>query len=87
MDVIMQKLMELEEKINYLISLQQPKSPQPQFQTQQFSQQQAPFQVPPPVIHYQQSVPQTMPNYPERLFPTGIEHQRFGALTRGSNKS
>ena len=101
MDVIMQKLIELEEKINYLISLQQP----------QMNQLQQPFQIPPPnITSYQQSAPQIMPNYQqsapqrmpdyqqsapqrmpdyqykERMFPTGVEPQRFGVLTRGGGK-
>ena len=68
----MQKLMELEEKINYLISLQQPKIQDlPKFSFDDFSQQ-------PKMPDFQ---------YKERMFPTGIEHQRFGAFTRGNNKS
>jgi hypothetical protein len=84
--IIMQKLMILEEKINYLISLQQPQIQKslpdflpPQFSTTQFSTPQ--FSTPPKEYQKQQKMPDFQ--YKERMFPTGIEPQRFGALTRG----
>lgn len=98
MDVIMQKLMQMEEKINYLIALHhnqmapQVTTQQPQIQPLQPQIQKeynSPFQVAPPSPGYQQVVqPPKMPEYQfqERMFPSGIEPQRFGTLTRGGGK-
>jgi hypothetical protein len=89
MESVMQRLAQLEQKIDYLISLQDTKPKiQPQINTFETS----PFIMASPVNNsfYQQNIPPRMPgipDYPERMFPTGVEPQRFGALTRGSNKS
>jgi hypothetical protein len=96
----MQKLIELEEKINYLITIQQPQIQQPQIQQPQIQQPQ--FNQPqiyqpqiqqpqfnqPQFNQSQFNQPQRMPDfqYKERMFPTGVEPQRFGVITRGGGK-
>jgi len=90
MESVMQRLAQLEQKIDYLISLQDTKPTiQPQVQPQINTFETLPFIMAPPINNsfYQQNIPPRMPEYPERMFPAGVEPQRFGALTRGSNKS